>query len=231
MRNLYLLTITMLFISLKSISQATDLPSPNQIDWDTHFEIIFSDFEDNIKGKITRNGEKAVLSKDSESVNFEAFDLEKNGVYIEELFTLFEMLDEINDDIGILDAFGQNSFYTSFRFCGCTETPKKIIELYQTSWQSLSTTIDGIQTALSPIATTDTRKINALIEVIKGEKGTINSSEILRNRNWDDYAEIESYILEDVFPENSIKVKKLKVKINELKTLLTSYATFVKIYN
>ncbi|MEM6813661.1 MAG: hypothetical protein AAF600_04635 [Bacteroidota bacterium] len=172
-----------------------------------------------------------LISQTSDSVGFRAFDIEYNEVYIRSIFNLLKQLNSISNDLSIMRSFSEKDFYESFTNCGCTSAPTKIIDAYQKSWESISTSIDEVQLPSKSLSTEQVLRLEELIDNVKSKIGRVDQKKIKTKIKSPNTKKLIKYISRDNIPSNSLEIIELYNSIENLKGGIISFLTYVNILN
>ena len=186
--------------------------------------------KDQIDIESKKRGKVLVISENSESVDFKAYSIQFNAEFIESMLTTLKDIQSISSSLNILRTYSDSNFHGSFLNCGCTTAPKKIIESYKKNWAQANEKLSKLNLPKQGISTSQTIELQEKVDLVTSKLSEVDESKI-NKKVGTNQTEVIDFIAKDNIPANEQEIENLYESVEQLKSSIISFLSFVNLLN
>lgn len=177
-----------------------------------------------------KSGKVLVISEKSENVDFKAYSIQYNAEFIASMLTTLKDIQSISSSLNILRTYSDDNFHSSFLNCGCTTAPKKIIESYKSNWEQAYDKLSKLKLPSQAISTSQTIELQEKVDFVTTKLAEVDETKI-KKMVGTTHSEIIDFIAKDNIPSNEKEIENLYEAVEQLKSSIISFLSFVNLLN
>lgn len=186
--------------------------------------------KDDLDIETRRGGRVLVIRESSESVNFEAYSIHANPEFIKSMLTTLKEIQNVSLSLNLLRTYSDSNFYSSFLNCGCETAPKRVIESYKNNWTEAENRLSRLNLPTQDTPTSQTIVLEEKIETVLAKLSEVDKVKIFEEVGYN-FNDIIDFIARDNIPANEREIENLYQAVEELKSSIVSFMSFVNLLN
>ncbi|WP_162417768.1 hypothetical protein [Cyclobacterium roseum] len=139
-------------------------------------------------------------------------------------------IQSISSSLNLLRTYSDSHFYSSFLNCSCQNAPRRVIESYKQNWVQAEDKLSRLRSSNQNGEITQPIELNEKIKLVLDKLGEVNTSKI-NEKVENSYSDIRNFVAIDNIPANEKKIEELYQAVEELKSSIIQYLSFVNFLN